>query len=96
MFQQPFTLQTLQSLPGAQGSHFLLKTENGQYQLLRVGPAQTPTAAIAPNNASNTAAFRVQSVPAVSETKSVTVSNRITTCLVCGNISSDLVKLNTS
>ncbi|XP_046665100.1 transcription initiation factor TFIID subunit 4-like isoform X2 [Homalodisca vitripennis] len=62
---QPITLQTLQSLQGAQGGHLLLKTENGQYQLLRVGPAQTPTAAIAPNNAAtNTAAFRVQSVPA--------------------------------
>uniref|UniRef100_A0A1B6M7Q2 TAFH domain-containing protein n=1 Tax=Graphocephala atropunctata TaxID=36148 RepID=A0A1B6M7Q2_9HEMI len=61
---QPITLQTLQSLQGAQGGHLLLKTENGQYQLLRVGPAQTPTAAIAPNNATNTAAFRVQSVPA--------------------------------
>lgn len=66
-FQQPITLQTLQSLQGAQGGHLLLKTENGQYQLLRVGPAQTPTAAIAPNNATNTAAFRVQSLPAVSK-----------------------------
>uniref|UniRef100_A0A1B6D124 Uncharacterized protein n=1 Tax=Clastoptera arizonana TaxID=38151 RepID=A0A1B6D124_9HEMI len=58
------TLQALQGLQGAQGGHLLLKTENGQYQLLRVGPATTtPTAAIAPNNAANTA-FRVQSVPA--------------------------------
>ncbi|XP_054273859.1 transcription initiation factor TFIID subunit 4 isoform X2 [Macrosteles quadrilineatus] len=61
---QPITLQALQQLQGAQGGHLLLKTENGQYQLLRVGPAQTPTAAIAPNNATNTQAFRVQSVPA--------------------------------
>lgn len=57
------TLQALQGLqPGTQG-HLLLKTENGQYQLIRVGPATTPTAAIAPNNATN-AAFRVQPVPA--------------------------------
>lgn len=66
VLQQPITLQALQQLQGAQGGHLLLKTENGQYQLLRVGPAQTPTAAIAPNNATNTQAFRVQSVPAVS------------------------------
>lgn len=56
--------------PGTQG-HLLLKTENGQYQLIRVGPATTtPTAAIAQNNAAN-AAFRVQSVPAVSMRKTV-------------------------
>ncbi|CAH2237269.1 jg11235 [Pararge aegeria aegeria] len=35
------TLQTLQSLPQGQQGHLLLKTENGQYQLLRVGPAPT-------------------------------------------------------
>ncbi|XP_063986757.1 transcription initiation factor TFIID subunit 4-like isoform X3 [Diachasmimorpha longicaudata] len=35
------TLQALQGLaPGAQG-HLIVKTENGQYQLLRVGPAPT-------------------------------------------------------
>ncbi|XP_041986453.1 transcription initiation factor TFIID subunit 4 [Aricia agestis] len=33
------TLQTLQSLQQGQQGHLLLKTENGQYQLLRVGPA---------------------------------------------------------
>ncbi|KAL1131012.1 hypothetical protein AAG570_012250 [Ranatra chinensis] len=65
------TLQALQGLaPGTQG-HLLLKTENGQYQLLRVGPAapQAATAAAAaatanipPNNAA-TAGFRVQAIP---------------------------------
>jgi len=39
----------------------LLKTENGQYQLLRVGPAPGQGTAITQNNAN----FRVQSVPAV-------------------------------
>lgn len=72
VFQQPITLQALQTLQGTQG-HLLLKTENGQYQLLRVGPAQTPTAAIAPNNATNTA-FRVQSVPVVSVQYNVLVN----------------------
>jgi transcription initiation factor TFIID subunit 4 len=61
-------LQSLQ--PGTQG-HLLLKTENGQYQLLRVGPAPTtPGAAIAPNSAAATlpagATYRLQSVPSVS------------------------------
>ncbi|XP_069700930.1 transcription initiation factor TFIID subunit 4-like isoform X2 [Periplaneta americana] len=63
------TLQTLQGLqPGTQG-HLLLKTENGQYQLLRVGPApSTPGAAIAPSSAAASiptgATYRLQSVPA--------------------------------
>uniref|UniRef100_A0A146M1C1 Transcription initiation factor TFIID subunit 4 n=1 Tax=Lygus hesperus TaxID=30085 RepID=A0A146M1C1_LYGHE len=60
------TLQTLQGLaPGAQG-HLLLKTENGQYQLLRVGPPAAPgtsqqatPVSIAGNNVST---FRVQTI----------------------------------
>lgn len=70
LFQQ-ITLQTLQGLqPGTQG-HLLLKTENGQFQLLRVGPAPTtPGAAIAPSSTAATipagATYRLQSVPAVS------------------------------
>ncbi|XP_046390408.1 transcription initiation factor TFIID subunit 4 [Ischnura elegans] len=64
------TLQTLQGLqPGTQG-HLLLKTENGQYQLLRVGPAPTTPATLTPNNSAtnitNTTTYRLQSVPAVS------------------------------
>ncbi|XP_066995983.1 transcription initiation factor TFIID subunit 4 [Anabrus simplex] len=58
--------------PGTQG-HLLLKTENGQYQLLRVGPAPTnsatATAAVAPTTVSITTnsipsgAYRIQPVP---------------------------------
>ncbi|KYN01811.1 Transcription initiation factor TFIID subunit 4 [Cyphomyrmex costatus] len=73
------TLQTLHSLQaGAQG-HLLLKTENGQYQLLRVGPAPTagtPTGtAVTPNSITgNTVVaapspgttYRLASVPTVS------------------------------
>ncbi|XP_071446468.1 transcription initiation factor TFIID subunit 4-like isoform X2 [Hetaerina americana] len=63
------TLQTLQGLqPGTQG-HLLLKTETGQYQLLRVGHVPTTPATLTPNNsASNitsTTTYRLQSVPAV-------------------------------
>ncbi|XP_076060581.1 transcription initiation factor TFIID subunit 4-like isoform X2 [Oratosquilla oratoria] len=57
-----FTLNALQGLPpGAQG-HLLVKTENGQLQLLRVNtapgqlPAGTPTTAVAPP----TTAYRFQ------------------------------------
>ncbi|XP_014271062.1 transcription initiation factor TFIID subunit 4 isoform X1 [Halyomorpha halys] len=59
------TLQTLQGLaPGTQG-HLLLKTENGQYQLLRVGPATAggaQQAQGAPISANNVNAFRVQTI----------------------------------
>ncbi|XP_036149516.1 transcription initiation factor TFIID subunit 4B isoform X2 [Monomorium pharaonis] len=69
------TLQTIHSLQaGAQG-HLLLKTENGQYQLLRVGPAPagTPTGtAVTPNSITGNAVvaapspgttYRLTSVP---------------------------------
>ncbi|XP_029039701.1 transcription initiation factor TFIID subunit 4 isoform X2 [Osmia bicornis bicornis] len=73
------TLQTLHGLqPGTQG-HILLKTESGQYQLLRVGPpptAGTPAGtAVTPNSIAGNAVvaapspgttFRLASVPAVS------------------------------
>ncbi|XP_011263355.1 transcription initiation factor TFIID subunit 4 isoform X1 [Camponotus floridanus] len=73
------TLQALHGLqPGTQG-HLLLKTENGQYQLLRVGPAPTagtPTGtAVTPNSIAGNAVvaapspgttYRLTSVPAVS------------------------------
>ncbi|XP_053995011.1 transcription initiation factor TFIID subunit 4 isoform X1 [Hylaeus anthracinus] len=73
------TLQTLHSLqPGTQG-HILLKTETGQYQLIRVGPpptAGTPAGtAVTPNSIAGNAvvaapspgtAYRLASVPAVS------------------------------
>ncbi|XP_043675897.1 transcription initiation factor TFIID subunit 4 isoform X2 [Vespula pensylvanica] len=73
------TLQALHGLqPGTQG-HLLLKTENGQYQLLRVGPAPTtgtPSGtAVTPNSIAGNAVvaapspgttYRLASVPAVS------------------------------
>ncbi|XP_076749964.1 transcription initiation factor TFIID subunit 4 isoform X1 [Xylocopa sonorina] len=73
------TLQTLHGLqPGTQG-HILLKTESGQYQLLRVGPpptAGTPAGtAVTPNSIAGNAVvaapspgttYRLASVPAVS------------------------------
>lgn len=62
-FQQ-ITLQAFQGLgPGTQG-HLLLKTENGQYQLLRVAaPSAQQSQTIAGNNINT---FRVQTI-AVSE-----------------------------
>jgi len=65
---------TLQTLQQAQGGHILLKTENGQYQLLRVGPAPGQGTAITQNNAN----FRVQSVPAVA-TSNVSIAGTPTT-----------------
>lgn len=55
------TLQSLQGLQPGQQGHLLLKTENGQYQLLRVGPAP-PTSGTTIANAGVT--FRMQTVPA--------------------------------
>lgn len=56
----PITLQTLQSLQQGQQGHLLLKTENGQYQLLRVGPAPATGTLAAPQ----TQTIRLSSVPA--------------------------------
>lgn len=62
-FQVTFSqLQGLQS--GQPGSALLLKTENGQYQLLRVGPA--PGAPVTTNLGNTNPTLRLQSVPAVS------------------------------
>ena len=70
-------MQALSGLtPGTQG-HLIVKTENGQYQLLRVGPAPTPgqagTAVTGNSIAGNTVVaqntgttYRLASVPAVS------------------------------
>ncbi|KAG8235629.1 hypothetical protein J437_LFUL014887, partial [Ladona fulva] len=85
------TLQTLQGLqPGTQG-HLLLKTENGQYQLLRVGPAPTtPAATITPNNnatnISNTTTYRLQSVPTVGNIASHTTVTVASTTPTTTNI----------
>ncbi|XP_072152880.1 transcription initiation factor TFIID subunit 4 isoform X2 [Bemisia tabaci] len=59
-------LQAIPGLAGASGSHILVKTENGQIQLLRVaaGPA-TPNAPIAANHVTSTGnqpSFRIQTV----------------------------------
>ncbi|XP_033328374.1 transcription initiation factor TFIID subunit 4 isoform X1 [Megalopta genalis] len=72
------TLQTLHGLqPGTQG-HILLKTETGQYQLIRVGPPPTGApagTAVTPNSIAGNAVvaapspgttYRLASVPAVS------------------------------
>ncbi|XP_076649791.1 transcription initiation factor TFIID subunit 4 isoform X2 [Halictus rubicundus] len=73
------TLQTLHGLqPGTQG-HILLKTETGQYQLIRVGPPPTPGTpggtTVTPNSIAGNAVvaapspgttYRLASVPAVS------------------------------
>ncbi|CAG4984403.1 unnamed protein product [Parnassius apollo] len=54
------TLQTLQSLQQGQQGHLLLKTENGQYQLLRVGPAPAASNLTAPQPQT----LRLSTVPA--------------------------------
>ncbi|CAH0703665.1 unnamed protein product [Spodoptera exigua] len=54
------TLQTLQSLQPGQQGHLLLKTENGQYQLLRVGPAPAASTLTAPQAQT----IRLSTVPA--------------------------------
>ncbi|CAH4033008.1 transcription initiation factor TFIID subunit 4 isoform X1 [Pieris brassicae] len=54
------TLQTLQSLQQGQQGHLLLKTENGQYQLLRVGPAPAGSTLTAPQPQT----LRLSTVPA--------------------------------
>ena len=58
LFQQPLTLQTLPAgslpalAPGAQG-HLLVKTDSGQYQLVRVNTASAGQ--MAPNGTPTTA-----------------------------------------
>ncbi|XP_049695494.1 transcription initiation factor TFIID subunit 4 isoform X6 [Helicoverpa armigera] len=54
------TLQTLQSLQPGQQGHLLLKTENGQYQLLRVGHAPAASTLTAPQAQT----IRLSTVPA--------------------------------
>ncbi|XP_015177995.1 PREDICTED: transcription initiation factor TFIID subunit 4 isoform X3 [Polistes dominula] len=84
---QGITLQALHGLqPGTQG-HLLLKTENGQYQLLRVGPAPTagtPSGtAVTPNSITGNAVvaapspgttYRLTSVPAQTVAATITTS----------------------
>ncbi|CAL1680602.1 unnamed protein product [Lasius platythorax] len=88
------TLQAVHGLqPGTQG-HLLLKTENGQYQLLRVGPAPTAGTAtgtaVTPNSITGNAVvaapspgttYRLTSVPATVApiTTSTTTPRTVTT-----------------
>ncbi|KAK4872902.1 hypothetical protein RN001_014931 [Aquatica leii] len=61
------TLQSLHGLQPGQQGHLLLKTENGQYQLLRVGPAPGVSGGLTPSTAAGVTApltFRMQTVPA--------------------------------
>ncbi|XP_018332444.1 transcription initiation factor TFIID subunit 4 isoform X2 [Agrilus planipennis] len=61
------TLQSLHGLQPGQQGHLLLKTENGQYQLLRVGPAPgvaTGLPASSVPGATTPVTFRMQAVPA--------------------------------
>lgn len=54
------------TLSGQPGSALLLKTENGQYRLLHVGPAQgQPAQPTLPNSGANQT-IRIQTVPSVS------------------------------
>ncbi|XP_071640993.1 transcription initiation factor TFIID subunit 4 isoform X2 [Temnothorax longispinosus] len=89
------TLQALHSLQAGTQGHLLLKTENGQYQLLRVGPAPTagtPTGtAVTPNSITGNAVvaapspgttYRLTSVPttvAPTITTSTTTPGTVTT-----------------
>ncbi|KAJ8973892.1 hypothetical protein NQ317_005996, partial [Molorchus minor] len=58
------TLQSFHGLqPGQQGA-LLLKTENGQYQLLRVGPAPAAANIASSQPAGQPVTFRMQTVPA--------------------------------
>ncbi|XP_050315587.1 transcription initiation factor TFIID subunit 4 isoform X2 [Anthonomus grandis grandis] len=61
----PLTLQSFHGLqPGQQGA-LLLKTENGQYQLLRVGPAPPTASNLATSQpGAQPMTFRMQTVPA--------------------------------
>ncbi|KAG7191200.1 hypothetical protein KM043_013175 [Ampulex compressa] len=95
------TLQALHGLqPGTQG-HLLLKTENGQYQLLRVGPAPaagTPTGtAVTPNSIAGNAVvaapspgttYRLASVPATVATTITTASTTPPTVTTAGTTTS--------
>ncbi|XP_063393603.1 transcription initiation factor TFIID subunit 4 isoform X1 [Cydia fagiglandana] len=63
------TLQTLQSLQPGQQGHLLLKTENGQYQLLRVGPAPAASSLAPPAQT-----IRLSTVPAHPGVQTVSTS----------------------
>ncbi|KAH1004242.1 hypothetical protein HUJ04_004026 [Dendroctonus ponderosae] len=69
------TLQSFHGLqPGQQGA-LLLKTENGQYQLLRVGPATATTNLTTSQASGQPMTFRMQTVPA--QTVSTAATNPV-------------------
>jgi transcription initiation factor TFIID subunit 4 len=59
-------LQNFQGLPSQAGSTLLLKSDNGQFQLLRIGPAPAAGTQITPGLSSSGNTIRFQTVPAVS------------------------------
>jgi transcription initiation factor TFIID subunit 4 len=64
--QQQITLSTIQNLQHSQtGSTLLLKSESGQLQLLRIGPAPNSNQ-MTPNLSTGNQTIRLQTVPAVS------------------------------
>lgn len=80
---QQITLQALPGLPpGAQG--LLVKTESGQYQLLRVGMSPAPAAAgttVVPSTVATTTSMSIAqqlpSTPSLSSTSTFSVNNHV-------------------
>ncbi|XP_022902086.1 transcription initiation factor TFIID subunit 4 isoform X5 [Onthophagus taurus] len=70
------TLQSLHGLQPGQQGHLLLKTENGQYQLLRVGPAPQPAGLVSTQTGqAQPVTLRMQTVPVT--TTAVIASNAV-------------------
>ncbi|XP_022902085.1 transcription initiation factor TFIID subunit 4 isoform X4 [Onthophagus taurus] len=73
---QQLTLQSLHGLQPGQQGHLLLKTENGQYQLLRVGPAPQPAGLVSTQTGqAQPVTLRMQTVPVT--TTAVIASNAV-------------------
>ncbi|KAK9747366.1 hypothetical protein QE152_g5394 [Popillia japonica] len=70
------TLQSLHGLQPGQQGHLLLKTENGQYQLLRVGPAPAPANLVSTQTGSGQpVTLRMQTVPSTTAVATTNVSS---------------------
>ncbi|KRT83911.1 hypothetical protein AMK59_3796 [Oryctes borbonicus] len=70
------TLQSLHGLQPGQQGHLLLKTENGQYQLLRVGPAPAPANLVSTQTGSpQPLTLRMQTVPSTTTVVTTNVSS---------------------
>ncbi|XP_045464710.1 transcription initiation factor TFIID subunit 4 isoform X2 [Harmonia axyridis] len=71
------TLQSFHGLQPGQQGHLLLKTENGQYQLLRVGPAPaSANIAGSSNPGGQPVTFRMQTVAQATTTAAATTPNQ--------------------